>query len=233
MSPKTTATSTTKTFISRIIKAVRRLSTGEGRNHGAGRSAAPKPASPPARRYAMRRIRSVILLIFAGFCAQILAQSLGSTPSQPQTPEDLNAPAPNGVRPGGTLADEFASPPIPAEVKSMARPERNYPEQPPVVPHNIRDYQIDKNFNKCLTCHSRSVTEISGAPMVSVTHYRDRDGQVLAAVSPRRYFCLQCHVPQQQITPIRGNTFKGIDEVLQEVIIEQQRQKETWRSHVQ
>lgn len=202
-----------------------RLKTGENRNHNASHLVAPNPLSPPVRRVAMRRVRSVLLLMFAGFCAQLVAQSLGTTPSATPRQEALNAPAPNGIRPGGTLADEFASPPIPAEVKSMARPERNYPEQPPVVPHNIRDYQIDKNFNKCLTCHSRNVTEMSGAPMVSVTHYRDRDGQVLAAVSPRRYFCLQCHVPQQQISPILGNTFKGIDEVLQEVIIEQQRQK--------
>ena len=36
----------------------------------------------------------------------------------------------------------------------------------------------------------------SQAPMVSITHFMDRDGQFLASVSPRRYFCIQCHVPQ-------------------------------------
>lgn len=131
--------------------------------------------------------------------------------------ESLDAPAPDGIRPGGTIAQEHEPPAIPLPVKSMPRPVRNYPEQPPVIPHSIRGYQVDKNFNRCLTCHSRSATEASGAPMVSVTHFRDRDGQVLAAVSPRRYFCQQCHVPQQQVDPIKSNTFKGIDEVLQEI----------------
>lgn len=181
--------------------------------------------SPPAGRFAMRTYTSLIVLVSMLFCTSLFAQTPSTPRTQPAVAESLDAPAPNSIRPGGTLAQEFQSPVIPAEVKSMQRPTRNYPEQPPVIPHNIRDYQIDKNFNKCLTCHSRNVTEMSGAPMVSVTHYRDRDGQVLAAVSPRRYFCLQCHVPQQNITPIKSNTFKGIDEVLQEVIVEQQSQR--------
>ena len=139
--------------------------------------------------------------------------------------EPLDAPAPAGLRPGGTIAQEFKSPFIPPEVNAMSRPARNYPEQPPVVPHSIRGYQIDNNFNRCLTCHSRSATALSGAPMISVTHFLDRDGQVLAAVAPRRYFCLQCHVPQQDITPIISNTFKGIDEVLHEIIVERESKK--------
>ena len=38
--------------------------------------------------------------------------------------------------------------------------------------------------------------------MVSITHFMDRDGQFLAAVSPRRYFCEQCHVVQLEVDPI-------------------------------
>ena len=37
----------------------------------------------------------------------------------------------------------------------------------------------------------------------------DRDRQTLAAVSPRRYFCTQCHVPQLEVEPIVGNTVRG------------------------
>ena len=88
---------------------------------------------------------------------------------------------------------------------------RNYPEQPPTIPHDIRDYQVDRNFNKCLTCHSRGGVEQAQAPMVSVTHFMDRDGQVRAAVSPRRYFCLQCHVPQTGAKPLVGNRFQDVD----------------------
>lgn len=164
----------------------------------------------------------MVLILTVLMTAQVTAQDLSPDQAQePDVADSLDASAPAGIRPGGTIAQELQSPVIPPEVKSMARPARNYPEQPPVVPHSIRGYQIDRNFNRCLTCHSRSATALSGAPMISVTHFLDRDSQVLAAVAPRRYFCLQCHVPQQDITPIKSNNFKGIDEVLNEIIGEQ------------
>lgn len=128
--------------------------------------------------------------------------------------QTLDAPAPDGVRSGGTLSQEFSPPVIPRELSQGPRSPRNYPEQPPTVPHSIRDYQVDKNFNQCLSCHSRSRSPETGAPMVSVTHFWDRDNQALAAVSPRRYFCLQCHVPQHDVAPIVGNDFQSIDTVL-------------------
>jgi cytochrome c-type protein NapB len=128
--------------------------------------------------------------------------------------ESLDAPAPDGVRPGGSLSQEFSAPEIPRELVQGRRAPRNYPEQPPTIPHLIRDYQVDKNFNQCLSCHSRSRSPETGAPMVSITHFWDRDNQPLAAVSPRRYFCLQCHVVQHDVVPATGNTFMSIDSVL-------------------
>jgi cytochrome c-type protein NapB len=97
--------------------------------------------------------------------------------------------------------------PIPVIVNSDLRKVRNYPEQPPLIPHKIDGYQIDKNVNKCLLCHERRAIEISQAPMVSVTHFMDRDNQVLAQISPRRYFCTQCHVPQHETRLLLKNTF--------------------------
>ncbi|WP_226886511.1 MULTISPECIES: nitrate reductase cytochrome c-type subunit [Nisaea] len=94
------------------------------------------------------------------------------------------------------------------------RQARNYPEQPPLIPHKIRGYQVDKNSNRCLTCHSRSAVEQSQAPMISVTHYMDRDNQVRATVSARRYFCNQCHVPQTDAKPLVENTFVDVDTLL-------------------
>ena len=44
---------------------------------------------------------------------------------------------------------------------------RNYPEQPPVIPHTTDGYQVDINGNKCLSCHARARTGESQAPMVS------------------------------------------------------------------
>lgn len=133
-----------------------------------------------------------------------------------QADNALNASAPNGLRPGGTLADEAQAPTIPATVTPIKKPMRNYPDQPPTIPHSVERYQLTKNFNQCLTCHSRARSPDTGAPMVSITHYLDRDHQVLAAVSPRRYFCLQCHVPQHAVEQATGNNFKGIDKVLEE-----------------
>jgi nitrate reductase (cytochrome), electron transfer subunit len=101
-----------------------------------------------------------------------------------------------------------AQPPVPRDVTDDARRGRNYPEQPPVIPHSIDGYQITLHTNKCLTCHARQFVEGSGAPMISVTHFMDRDGQVLADVTPRRYFCTACHVPQTDAKPLVANTFR-------------------------
>ena len=91
---------------------------------------------------------------------------------------------------------------------------RAYPMQPPTVPHKIDNYQIDTNANKCMSCHSRRRAEESQAPMVSVTHYMDREGNFLADISARRYFCTQCHVVQRDVDPLLDNEFEDIDELL-------------------
>lgn len=85
---------------------------------------------------------------------------------------------------------------------------RAFAQQPPVIPHRVDGYQIDKNFNKCLDCHARGKTEFSLAVPVSATHYLNREGKVLAQVSTRRYFCMQCHVAQEPAKPLVGNSFK-------------------------
>lgn len=96
---------------------------------------------------------------------------------------------------------------IPKVVNKDIKQGRNYPMQPPVIPHTVRNYEVNKNNNKCMSCHSRQRTEESQAPMVSVTHYMNRDGNFLAEISPRRYFCNQCHVTQQDAKPLVDNTF--------------------------
>uniref|UniRef100_UPI0024430233 nitrate reductase cytochrome c-type subunit n=1 Tax=Pseudomonas aeruginosa TaxID=287 RepID=UPI0024430233 len=103
----------------------------------------------------------------------------------------------------------------PLAAVSPRRRERNYPEQPPTIPHSIVGYRIDKDSNKCLSCHSRANSARTQAVMISITHYMDRDGQPLAAVSPRRYFCVQCHVPQQDVKPLVDNRFENIDQILE------------------
>jgi nitrate reductase (cytochrome), electron transfer subunit len=100
------------------------------------------------------------------------------------------------------------APPVPRAVTDDVRRGRNYPEQPPVIPHAIEGYQITLRNNQCLTCHGRQFIEGSGAPMISVTHFMDRDSQVLADVTPRRYFCNACHVSQTDAQPLVRNTFR-------------------------
>ena len=85
---------------------------------------------------------------------------------------------------------------------------RDFVQQPPLIPHTINGYQITKNFNKCLDCHAWARAKETGATKISVTHFKDREGQELSSVSPRRYFCNQCHVPQSDAKPLVGNTFK-------------------------
>jgi len=109
------------------------------------------------------------------------------------------------------LDSEVNAPRIPVTEETDRRRARNYPEQPPTIPHKINGYQLDKNGNQCLACHARSRVEESGAPMISVTHFMDRDGQPLATVSPRRYFCNQCHVVQERVPPLMKNNFVDID----------------------
>lgn len=87
----------------------------------------------------------------------------------------------------------------------------DYVYQPPLIPHAIRGYELSTNANKCLSCHSFRKAPESGATKISVTHYETREGQVLSDVSPRRYFCLQCHVVQTDAQQLIENTFQPVD----------------------
>lgn len=114
------------------------------------------------------------------------------------------------------IAVEPDAPRLGNEENKDIKRKRNYPMQPPTIPHKIASYRIDLNSNKCLSCHSRRKVSDSQAPMISVTHYMDRDGNFLAEVSPRRYFCNQCHVSQNEVKPIVENTFQDVDTILYE-----------------
>jgi cytochrome c-type protein NapB len=94
-------------------------------------------------------------------------------------------------------------------VNDDERLRRNYNAQPPIIPHRVDGYQVDKNFNKCLDCHAREKTAFSQAIPVSSTHYVDRSGKPLDHISTRRYFCKQCHVAQENVPLLIGNGFRG------------------------
>lgn len=112
-----------------------------------------------------------------------------------------------GLRGATPLTQEPRPPLLPKNVNDDQRKTRNYPMQPPLIPHQIDNYQVDLRFNKCMDCHGRARTQESGAPMVSVTHFQDRDGNMLGEISPRRYFCTGCHVAQTDARVPVKNTF--------------------------
>ena len=147
----------------------------------------------------------------------ILLSVLGSAlvyavPALSQRVPALSQNVPRLTGPTPTMS-EHPAPPIPSWVTDDVRKMRAYPEQPPVIPHSIEGYQLSVNTNRCLFCHKREFTEASGAPMISITHYMTRDGQVLADVSPRRYFCTACHVPQANVPPLERNTFRDVSDL--------------------
>ncbi len=119
-------------------------------------------------------------------------------------------------RDGVAIDSEIKAPVMPKVENTDEKRVRNYPEQPPTIPHHIRSYEISTNANKCLSCHSRKRTGESQAPMISVTHFMDRDYQVLATVSPRRYFCNQCHVTQADTKPLVENMFIDVEDLLKD-----------------
>lgn len=134
--------------------------------------------------------------------ALAIALSLGAWTAQAEEVKSLrgvtvDAPEPNTVapriRPDG--------PPIP----------RDYVQQPPLIPHKVDGYEVSVNFNKCMDCHSWSRYQEFNATKVSLTHFKDRDGGELSNISPRRYFCLQCHVPQTDAKVLVENKFKSAE----------------------
>ena len=147
-----------------------------------------------------RRVRAILVAV--------LAIAAGSAAFAQMTAE-IVPPLTGADQP----LEEVPAGPIPKWTVDDIRRMRAYPDQPPLIPHSIEGYQLSVNTNRCLSCHKREFTEGSGAPMISVTHYMTREGQMLADVSPRRYFCTACHVPQADTAPLIGNTFTDMSEL--------------------
>ena len=135
-------------------------------------------------------------------CLAVLAVGVAVAQQNPSSPG-----LQHGLRGTAPLDAEPVPPQFPKIVNDDQRKTRNYPMQPPLIPHQIDNYQLDLRFNKCMDCHGRTRTQESGAPMVSVTHFQDRDGNVLGEISARRYFCTGCHVVQTDARVPVKNTF--------------------------
>lgn len=107
-------------------------------------------------------------------------------------------------------ATENVAPSFTQPYKDVGNIPTTFPNQPPLVPHSIRGLQVTKNANQCLGCHSPEFAPTTGAPRVPESHFMGRDGKRTTEASPRRYFCLQCHVQQTDVDPIIQNKFDSI-----------------------
>jgi len=107
------------------------------------------------------------------------------------------------------IPDENVAPVVPRQNTQAGSFERAYRQQPPLIPHKIDGYQIDRSANQCMQCHDWPYNVDQEAPKISETHYIDRDGVALDQVSPRRWFCTQCHAPQSNAKELVRNDFKS------------------------
>jgi cytochrome c-type protein NapB len=116
---------------------------------------------------------------------------------------------------GAPFSEEPKPPPLVNAENDDRKRVRSYAMQPPTIPHKTDNYQVDKNANRCMTCHARTRAGDTQATPISITHYVDRDGNFLADVSPRRYFCEQCHVVQMDgADPAVKNRFRDVESII-------------------
>ena len=139
------------------------------------------------------RVRNVMLIVLwwsaAAYAAPLVDSMRGPTP----------------------LPDEPHPPPLSNPENKDVRRNRAFAMQPPTIPHKIDGYQVDRNANRCVSCHARTRIEESKAIPIPATHYLDRDGTMRGDISPRRYFCTQCHVAQEEVKPLVDNTYQDFD----------------------
>ena len=77
--------------------------------------------------------------------------------------------------------------------------ERAYTIAPPVIPHDVSDFEVSRSSNDCLGCHLGGIEIREGhvATRMPDSHWvNDYTGEEEGEVVGIRYQCLQCHVPQ-------------------------------------
>ena len=150
-------------------------------------------------------MKNIIALVLWLAASAVLA-------AQPNTPQGKFDPLRGPV----AVNEEGRPAPLATVENKDVKRTRSYAMQPPTIPHSIDNYQIDRYANRCLMCHSRARAAESQAPPISITHYTDRDGNFLADVAPRRYFCDTCHVVQMETKPETAvrNTYEDVESIV-------------------
>ncbi len=111
----------------------------------------------------------------------------------------------------GSLALEGQKSPAPVyKLKlDLEKFDRNFKSQPPLIPHKVAKYRINLKANRCVKCHGKANYKEEEAPMIGVSHFKDKNGKEGKKINMSRYFCTQCHVAQVDAKPLVANTFKG------------------------
>ena len=90
--------------------------------------------------------------------------------------------------------------------------ERAFENSPPLIPHDKTGMlPIAIACNRCVGCHMPDEAVRSGATPIPRSHLMKLStGEDLhGKLDNERYNCMECHVPQVEITPPVKNTFKG------------------------
>jgi len=122
-----------------------------------------------------------------------------------------------GLRKETTLYDETKAMPAHGEY-GKAEPGKSKPlgrafeNSPPLIPHDLTGMlPLEETNNSCLNCHMPEHAGAIGATAMPMSHFFDIDtgNDLKGKLDGKRYFCMQCHVPQVNIPEAIKNTFKA------------------------
>ncbi len=160
----------------------------------------------------MKRMSLVILATVIGVC---ICLSFGiaaadSKKHKEMKEEDL------GIRKESLYEEEKEKPEhgeySTAEPGKSQKLGRAFENSPPLIPHDLTGMlPIAETNNACLNCHMPDHAVSVGATPMPKSHFFDIEtGKDLGdKLDGKRYFCMECHVPQVNIPEVIKNEFKG------------------------
>jgi nitrate reductase cytochrome c-type subunit len=147
-------------------------------------------------RPALLSLAATLPCLFAG---ALFAQQIGGP--------GRDAPRLKGPEP---FTRETPAPPMQRQVTDDVRRRRNYPDQPPLIPHSIEGYALDLNANKCLSCRARKFTEQSQAPMDKIARKMQASkevwGHIFGSIDTRdKFLALRKHLAEREWERMKAN----------------------------
>jgi len=151
--------------------------------------------------------------IMVGIMLLVYALDAGSACGQAKTKSEDEI----GLRQETTVYDETKAMPAhgeygKAEAGTSKLLGRAFENSPPLIPHDLTGMlPLEETNNSCLNCHMPEHAGAIGATPMPKSHFFDIDtGKDLKGqLDGKRYFCMQCHVPQVNIPEAIKNTFKA------------------------